>query len=151
MNPLYTKRLVIRPLIIEDANFILRLLNEPSWIEFIGDKHIHSIDDAKHYLKDSTFPMYDNYGLGLCLVKLKSSDASIGLCGLIKRNTLKDIDLGYAFLPEYWGNGYALEAAQAVLDDGKNSHQLKRIVAITLENNTRCINLLLKLGFSPRE
>ena len=147
MRPIATKRLMIRPLAIADAGFIMRLFNEPSWIEFIGDKQIHSMDNARSYLEDSTFPMYQKYGIGLCLVQLRDCGEPVGLCGLIKRETLKDVDLGYALLPEYWGMGYALEAARAVVAQGMNSHKFKRIVAITLEHNTRCINLLTKLGF----
>ncbi|MFK7915306.1 MAG: GNAT family N-acetyltransferase [Pseudomonadales bacterium] len=146
-----SSRLIIRQLSLEDAPFTLSLLNEPSWIEFIGDKNVHSIADAEHYLNDGPLAMYARHGLGMYLVAAKDSNRPVGMCGLLKRDTLQDVDLGLAFLPEYWGAGYASEAARAVLDYGRKQLQLARIVAITLPGNTACIALLERLGFAHEE
>jgi RimJ/RimL family protein N-acetyltransferase len=142
-----TERLVLRRLHLGDAEFILRLLNEPSWLQYIGDRNVHSIEDAQKYLTDSTLAMYERYGFGLFLAETIDKQEPIGLCGLIKRESLEDVDLGFAFLPAFWGKGYALEAAAATVTYGMATHHLSRILAITLENNAPCIRLLKKLGF----
>src|SRR5262245_47164095 len=110
-----THRLRIRRLDVDDAPFILELVNEPSWIRFIGDKGVASVEDARRYIEKGPLAMYGRFGFGLFLVELKSTRTSIGICGLIKRDTLDDVDIGFAFLPRFWGNGYAFEAADAVL------------------------------------
>jgi [ribosomal protein S5]-alanine N-acetyltransferase len=92
--------------------------------------------------------MYKDFGFGLYLVTLKENAAPIGLCGLIKRPSLENIDLGYAFLPEYTGKGYALEATKAVIHYGKEQLLLDKLVAITTIDNSKSENVLLKLGFS---
>lgn len=142
-----TERLVLRKLHLGDAEFILRLLNEPSWLQYIGDRNVHSIEDAQRYLTDSTLAMYERYGFGLFLAETIDKQEPIGLCGLIKRESLEDVDVGFAFLPEFWSQGYAFEAAEATVAYGMATHHLSRIVAITLENNAPCIRLLQKLGF----
>lgn len=142
-----TGRLRIRALELGDAAFILELVNEPSWIRFIGDKRVASIDDARRYLANGPLAMYDRCGFGLWLVLLKHTHAPIGICGLIKRDSLDDVDIGFAFLPRYWGNGYAFEAAAAVLAYGRNIVGLTRIVAILSHDNERSRRLLEKLGF----
>jgi len=91
--------------------------------------------------------MYSRLGFGLYLVELKEEDRPIGICGLIKRDALEDVDIGFAFLPVYWGKGYAYEAASAVMDYGKTDFGLKRLVAITSPDNDASISLLEKLGF----
>lgn len=143
-----TSRLLVRQLSLADAPFILRLLNEPSWIEFIGDKQVHDLAAAKAYLADGPIKMYVEQGIGMYLVTHKDSGESLGLCGLLKRDTLEDVDLGLAFLPQHWGAGYAREAAAAVLDFGRKQLGLQRIVAITLPHNSACIALLERLGFT---
>lgn len=140
-----TSRLVVRQLSLSDAPFILRLLNEPSWIEFIGDKQVHDISAAKAYLSDGPIKMYAEHGMGMYLV---GNGEPLGLCGLLKRDTLEDVDLGLAFMPEFWGAGYAWEAANAVLQHGRQELGLSRIVAITLPTNSACIALLERLGFA---
>ena len=142
-----TERLRLRPLQLDDAGFILELVNEPSWIRFIGDKHVASTDDACRYLADGPLAMYDRYGFGLWLVGLKRTNAPMGICGLIKRDSLDDVDLGFAFLSRYRGNGYAFEAAAAVLAYGREVVGLTRIVAILSRDNDRSKRLLEKLGF----
>lgn len=103
--------------------------------------------DARRYIEEGPVRMYSRHGFGLHLVALKEGGAPIGLCGLIKRDTLPDVDLGFALLPEHWGKGYAQEAAGAALKDGWDKHGLKRVIAITSRDNGTSIRLLQKLGF----
>ncbi len=144
---LKTSRLVLRQLGPDDAPFILRLLNEPSWLANIGDKCVHTTAEAQHYIQTGPAAMYARFGFGLYQVRLSASDEPIGMCGLLKRETLEDVDLGFAFFPEFWGNGYAREAATAVLSEARNTLSLARIVAITTRNNDASRKLLGKLGF----
>ena len=141
-----TQRLIIRELDQGDALFIIELLNEPDWIRFIGDRSIHSTEDAMNYMENGPMKSYRINGFGLYLVKLKGDGPAIGICGLIKREELDDVDIGYAFLANYRGKGYAFEAAKAVLEYGKNGLKLKRILAITAKDNLRSIALLEKIG-----
>lgn len=146
LKVLETDRLILRRLSAEDAGFILRLLNEPSWIRFIGNKGVRSLEDARNYILKGPVDMYARLGFGLYLVELKEAGLPIGICGLIKRDSLKDVDIGFAFLPEFWGQGYAYESAAAVIEYGRNALGLKRIVAITSVDNESSIKLLEKLG-----
>ena len=149
MQILETDRLILRHLSLdEDAEFILQLVNEPSWLKFIGDKSVRTLEDARAYILNGPLEMYSRLGFGLYLVELKEAGVSIGMCGLIKRDSLADVDIGFAFLPQYWGRGYAYEAAAAVLAYGRNAHDLKRIVAITSVDNDSSVRLLEKLGLS---
>jgi len=145
MTILETERLSLRRLNLDDAAFIVELVNEPAWLEFIGDKNVHSLDDARKYILNGPMDMYERLGFGLYLVELKQGSA-IGICGLIKREGLDDVDIGFALLSCFSGQGYALEAAQAVMKYGKNVLQLQRIVAITKPANEKSIRLLTKLG-----
>jgi len=147
MNVLETDRLILRKLTVEDAAFILQLVNEPSWLRFIGDRGVKTLEDARGYILKGPVEMYRRFGFGLYLTALKEDGAPMGLCGLIKRDSLKDVDIGYAFLPRFWGKGYAHEAAAAVLAHGKHTLGLRRIVAITSQDNHSSIKLLEKLGF----
>ncbi len=147
MKILETDRLVVRHLTVDDAAFILELVNDPDWLRFIGDRGVHSLDDADRYLLSGPLAMYDRLGFGLYAVDLKSDDTPIGLCGLIKREGLVDVDLGFAYLPRYRSQGYAYEAAAAIMVYGQQAFDLKRIVAITSLDNERSIRLLEKLGF----
>jgi RimJ/RimL family protein N-acetyltransferase len=141
-----TQRLVVRLLHIDDAPFILKLVNEPSWIQFIGDRGIRTIEAARDYIVNGPLAMQKSHGLSLYMTELKAERTPIGICGLIKRDTLEDVDIGFAFLPEYWGKGYAHESAVAVLEYGRNMLGLQRIVAITSPENLRSIKLLESLG-----
>ncbi|WP_442600797.1 GNAT family N-acetyltransferase [Paenibacillus sp. KN14-4R] len=141
-----TERLLMRQLTTEDAPFIFELLNEPSWIQFIGDKGIRTIEDARDYIVNGPMSMYARAGIGLYLTLLRENLVPIGLCGLIKRDSLEDVDIGYAFLPKFWGQGYAFESASGVLTYGRDVKGLNRIVAITSLDNDRSGNLLEKLG-----
>jgi len=144
---LETNRLRLRRLSVDDAEFILRLLNEPSFIQNIGDRGVRTIDDARSYITNGPVASYDRHGFGLYLVELKLSGAAIGICGLLKRDTLEDVDIGYALLPEFWSNGYALESASEVTSDAREVLGLKRVLAVTNPDNESSIRLLEKIGF----
>lgn len=146
MEPLETERLILRALSLEDAAFILELLNEPSYIHNIGDRKVRTIEGAKTYIKKGPMASYDEHGFGLRLVELRETHEPIGICGLIKRETLEDVDIGYAFLPKFWSKGYATESAMAVKVLARDSLGLKRIVGITDPENTNSIHVLEKLG-----
>jgi RimJ/RimL family protein N-acetyltransferase len=143
---LETDRLIVRHLKLDDAEFILGLLNEPSWLRFIGDKGVRTLDDARDYILNGPVESYRRFGFGLYLTQQKSDGTPIGLCGLLKRDALPDADIGFAFLPAFWGKGYAHEAAAAVMEHGRTVLGLKRIVAITDPDNESSIRLLEKLG-----
>jgi RimJ/RimL family protein N-acetyltransferase len=143
-----TDRLVLRRFTPEDAGFVLRLLNEPSFIQNIGDKGVRTLDQAARYLADGPIQSYARNGHGLNLVSLKDSLQPIGMCGLLKRDGLLDVDLGYAFLPEFCSRGYAYEAAAGILRSRKGLPRLKRIVAFVSPGNAASIRVLHKLGFS---
>jgi [ribosomal protein S5]-alanine N-acetyltransferase len=146
MKILETDRLTLSELTIPNGPFILELVNSPGWLQFIGDRQIKNIADAENYIVNGPMASYTRYGHGLYLVTLKETTASIGICGIIKRDTLETEDIGFALLPQYAGKGYALEAAAATLEYAQEKLGLKKIVAITLEANHRSINLLTKLG-----
>jgi RimJ/RimL family protein N-acetyltransferase len=141
-----TSRLAIRHLGSGDEPFILELLNQSSFINNIGDRGVRTLDDASEYIRKGPAASYAKFGFGLFHVSLKESATPVGICGLLKRDSLDDVDIGFAYLERYWGQGYALEAAQAVLDFGWNTVGLKRIVAITATHNEASMRLLRKLG-----
>lgn len=141
-----TARLRLHRFNTDDAAFILQLVNEPSWLEFIGDKGVRTLADAQTYLIDGPLAMYARCGHGLYRVDLRSSGAPIGMCGLIKRDSLPDVDIGYAFLPAHWGKGYAEEATRATLAHARDDLGLRRLLAIVTPTNARSIRLLQKLG-----
>jgi [ribosomal protein S5]-alanine N-acetyltransferase len=145
---LETERLSLRELRLEDAGFIVELLNDASFLRFVGDKGVRTLEDARHYLQTGPIDSYGRLGFGLWLVELKRSGAPVGICGLLKRDTLDDVDIGFAFLPRYRSKGYAFESASAVLDFARNVLKLKRIVAITDEANVGSIRVLEKIGMS---
>ncbi len=148
MKVLETDHLILRRLRVEDSEFILELLNDPSWLRFIGDKGVKTLDDARDYILKSLVAMYERFGFGLYLTELKDEGVPIGICGLIKRDSLEDVDIGFAFLPKFRGKGYAYESASAVMAYGKRTFGLNRIVAITSPDNYGSARLLEKLGFS---
>lgn len=143
---LETDRLTLRPLSEADAEFILGLLNEPSFLQFIGDRGVRTLEDARAYIRHGPLASYATFGFGLLLVVRKADQVSIGICGLLKREGLPDVDVGFAFLPAFWRQGYAMEAASAVMDHGKAAFGLTRIVAITQPDNPGSIRILEKLG-----
>jgi RimJ/RimL family protein N-acetyltransferase len=146
MHVLETDRLVLRRLTLDDAEFIFRLVNDPSWLRFIGDKNVRNLDDARRYLQEGPLDMYERYGFGLYRVEERDSGSPVGTCGLLKRDTLPDADVGYALLPEFRGKGYAFEAASAVLDHGNRVFGLQRILAIVSPDNAGSIRVLEKAG-----
>lgn len=141
-----TERLVLRRLTLDDAGFILGLLNEPSFLRFIGDKGVRTLDDARAYIGDGPMASYERHGFGLYLTSLRESGEPIGICGLVKRAALDDVDVGFAFLPRYWSRGYASEAASAVLAYAKRALGLARVAGITDPENAGSIRVLEKLG-----
>ncbi|MGH9928327.1 MAG: GNAT family N-acetyltransferase [Pyrinomonadaceae bacterium] len=146
MTVVETERLVLRRLCSDDAEFILNLLNQPSFLRYIGDKGVRNTEDAIRYIQTGPQASYERFGFGLYLVELKESGVSIGMCGLIKRDSLPDVDVGFAFLPDYWSQGFAFEAAAAVMTYGREVLGLRRIVAITSLENAASISLLEKIG-----
>jgi RimJ/RimL family protein N-acetyltransferase len=147
LSVLETERLSLRRLSPDDAEFIFGLVNQPSFIKNIGDKGVRNNADAIAYIQNGPVASYERYGFGLCLVELKESGVPIGICGLLKRDSLPDVDIGFAFLPEFWSRGYAVEAAAAVMDHGRSVLGIGRVVAITAPENLSSIKLLEKIGF----
>ena len=143
-----TPRLVLRRLELDDAPFVLRLLNEPSFIENIGDRGVRSIEDAQRYLREGPLAMYERFGFGLWHTARKADGAAAGMCGLLRRDNLPDVDIGYAYLPEFWGQGYAFEAAEATLSVAATRFGLRRVIGVVSEGNMGSIRVLEKLGMS---
>jgi RimJ/RimL family protein N-acetyltransferase len=143
---LETDRLVLRRLDPADAPFIRDLVNDPDWLRHIGDRGVRTLDDARAYIRNGPVDMYARLGFGLYLVALKESHVPIGVCGLLQREALEEVDVGFAFLPAYRGKGYALEAAAATLAYGRRALGLRRIVAIVSPDNHASVRLLEKLG-----
>lgn len=147
MNILEIERLALRQFTADDAAFILELVNEPSFIQNIGDRGVRSIADAVKYIETGPVASYARNGFGLYSVQLKESSESIGMCGLIKRAALEDVDIGYAFLPKFWSKGYAVEATLAVKEEARGLG-LKRLVAIVDPANVGSIRVLEKIGLT---
>jgi RimJ/RimL family protein N-acetyltransferase len=147
VRTLVTNRLVIRRMSIDDAGFMLTLLNEPSWLRFIGDRGVRTIEEAKSYIQNGPVQMYASHGYGFCIVESKESACPMGICGLAKRNYLASPDIGFAFLPQHWGHGYAYESTIAVLNYAMNELGLKRLLATTRIDNVASQRVLEKLGF----
>jgi RimJ/RimL family protein N-acetyltransferase len=145
MTVLETERLLLRGITVDDAPFILTLLNEPSFLRYIGDKQVRTLEDARQYILNGPVASYERHGFGLLLVELRESHTPIGMCGLLKRDELPDPDIGFALLPDFWSKGFAFEAAAAVLQEARE--RLRRILAITSLDNGASINLLERLGF----
>jgi RimJ/RimL family protein N-acetyltransferase len=143
-----TARLRLRWLQDADAPFVLELLNDPGWIRWIGDRKVHAEAAAQHYIEDRLAAGYRKHGFGLNLVELRATREPLGLAGLIKRDTLDDVDLGFAFLERHRGRGYAREAAAACLEQARGALGLQRLVAIVLSGNERSLALLRTLGFA---
>ncbi len=146
LNILETDRLRLRQLATDDAAFIIELLNQPSFLRFIGDRGVRSGRDAERYISQGPMRSYERFGFGLWMVEGKENHLPIGICGLIKRDELDDVDIGYAFLPQFWAQGFATEAARAVMAYGREVLKLKRIMAIVSPDNERSIKMLEKIG-----
>ena len=148
MTMLETERLILREFTVADAEFILKLLNEPSFIQNIGDRGVRSVADAEGYLERGPIASYANNGFGLLAVVSKETGELMGMCGLIKREALKDVDIGYAFLPQFWSRGFAVEAAQRVVEFAQGTLGLARIVAIVDPKNSGSIRVLERIDFA---
>ena len=146
MTVLETARLRLRQLTTEDAPFMRALLNEPSFIRNIGDRGVRTVEDARAYLERGPIASYEQHGFGLYLVELKETGAPIGICGLVKRDELPDVDIGFAFLPAFWSKGYAFESASAVKRYAADTIGLRRLIAIVNPANAGSIRLLEKIG-----
>jgi RimJ/RimL family protein N-acetyltransferase len=148
MTVLETERLHLRHFAVEDAAFALRLLNEPSFLQNIGDRGVRTEEDAVRYLLEGPIRSYQQHGHGLNVVALKETGEPIGMCGLLRREQLDTVDLGYAFLPEYWSKGYAAESAAGVLEHGRRTLGITRFLAIVQPGNAGSIRVLERLGFT---
>ena len=142
-----TSRLFVRPITGDDASFILTLLNEPSFLRYIGDKQVRTLEDARQYILNGPVASYERYGFGLCLMELREPTTPVGMCGILKREELPDPDIGFALMPDFCNKGLAFEAATAVLNDARERLKLERILAITSLDNEASINLLERLEF----
>ena len=146
MSVLETERLTLRHATTEDAAFVLELLNEPSYIRFVADRGLRTVDDAKRYITEKFLPSYAQHGFGFYIVELKADGTPIGICGLAKRETMENVDIGYSMLERFWGKGYALEAARGVMDYAHGVLGIERVVAFTAVDNESSAKLLEKLG-----
>ncbi len=143
---LETERLILEEITTDHADFLFKLMNDPSWLRFIGDRNIKSIEMAEDYIQNKIRPSYEKFGFGFYLTSLKKDDAPIGVCGLVKRPALEHVDVGFAFMPEYRRLGYGYESASAILTYAKAKLGIDHVVAITDLDNIRSIKLLEKLG-----
>jgi [ribosomal protein S5]-alanine N-acetyltransferase len=143
---MHTARLTLRPFALADADFIVLLLNDPGWLRFIGDRKVRTTDDAREYLRNGAIAHATKHGFALGAVQRTSDGVLVGMCGLIRREGLDDVDLGYAFLPAFRGQGYAREAAAAWLARGFERFDLTRIVAITSVDNAASGKVLEAIG-----
>ena len=147
---LETPRLTLREVALSDSSFVCALLNDPSWLENIGDRGVRSDADAVHYIQNNIWLPRQINGYGMYVIELKSSTLPIGMCGLVKRDFLSAPDLGFALLPDHVGQGYAAEAARAVVLHAKQKLGIARLYAIVKRDNARSVSLLLRLGFHPQ-
>ncbi|MGD1463472.1 GNAT family N-acetyltransferase [Vibrio harveyi] len=147
MKTLTTKRLTLRLVSVEDAPFILELYNQPDFYRFVGDKQIRTLEEAKCYIQDNMLRMQELKGVSLLVVETNHDKQPVGICGLVKRDTLTAFDIGYGYLPSAYGKGYAKEAASVVVDFAREEMNIENLVAITNNDNIRSISLLEKLGF----
>lgn len=145
MTVIRTARLSLSELTGEESGFIFSLMNSPGWLKFIGDRGIRNLEDAENYIRNNTLRSYSENGFGMYLVKTIQGNTPIGMCGLVKRSFLEHADIGFAFLPEYNGYGYAFESALAVMDFARTSLGLKKILAIVDPANQASVRLLEKL------
>ncbi len=148
MTVLETERLLLSRLSYDDCDFIVELLNEPAFLRYIGDKAVRSRADAREYLHKGPIGSYERHGFGMFLVRNRSDNVPMGMCGLVKREEFAAPDVGFAFLHRFWASGYAVESATAVLEYGKNVLQLPRIIAMVDAENEASIRLVEKLGLT---
>lgn len=147
MKTTESERLFLRPLTLEDGEFIVQLLNTDGFIKYIGDRNVRTIEQAKNYLLNGPLKSYETNGFGLSLAELKTDRTPVGMCGLLRRDYLDHPDIGFAFLPDHTGKGYAYEIVKKIIHDGLDRLQMEKILAIVLPGNTSSIKLLEKVGF----
>ena len=147
MKILETERTIIREVCADDAAFIFDLLNQPSFIKYIGDRNVRSIEQAGEYIESRFLESYKQFGFGMWAVESKESNHPIGICGFVKRDSLPDADIGFAFLPQFEKRGYAFESAVAALEYGRDDLNFGRVLAITSRDNDDSVRLLEKLKF----
>jgi RimJ/RimL family protein N-acetyltransferase len=147
VSVLETERLVLHEFTAGDAAFVLKIVNEPSFLRYIGDRGVRNLEDARRYIADGPVAGYACHGHGLMRVVRKEDGAEVGMCGILKRDSLPEPDIGFSFLPEYWSQGYAHESASAVIRHAREALGLGRILAITTKDNGSSMRLLDKLGF----
>lgn len=143
---LKSERLILSEFTKNDASFFYQLVNEPAWKQYIGDKNVHTILDAEKYLENNIIPSYQKFGFGFYVVMLKEDNTSIGMCGLIKRDWMDYVEIGFAFLAQYRGKGYAIESSIATKKYAKEKLAISQIAAITDVDNEKSGNLLNRLG-----
>ncbi len=141
-----TDRLRLRTISVNDADFILALLNEPAFIRNIGDRQVRTAGDACQYIQSRVIHSYETHGFGMYLVERKEDGLPLGICGLVRRETLEDVDIGFAFLERYWSQGYASESAAAVMAYARETLGIGRIVGIVDPANGGSMRVLEKLG-----
>lgn len=145
-----TERLLIRPIDKDDAAFILELMNTPLWIKNIGDRNVKTVKEAENYIKEKALPQLEKYGYGNNVIVRTKDQTKLGTCGLYHREDREDPDIGFAFLPNFIGKGYAFEAAQRLMIAAKESYGLSELSAYTLDTNLASKKLLERLGFSAK-
>ena len=143
-----TARLRLRPFTLDDAEFIVALVNDPDWRRHIGDKGVRTVDDARRYLIEGPLASHARHGFGLLAVEEKEGGGPVGMCGVLKRDALPDPDVGFAFLPSFRRRGYAREALLGVIADAGARLGLTRLLAITSSDNAASIALLESVGFA---
>lgn len=148
MNLLETERLVLREITVDDSEFILDLLNQPKYLQYIGDKGVRTVEDAATFIENLVRKSYRDNGYGHYIVRLRDDPTPMGTCGYVRRDLLPDPDIGFAFLPQFERKGYAFESADAVLKYGREVLDFKRVLAITTPDNESSGRLLEKLGFT---
>ena len=141
-----TERVILRKFTIDDAAFMLEMLNTPTWLRFIGDRNVKTLEEAENYLLNGNIRSYQEYGFGFYVVVIKETQESIGICGIVKREGLEDVDIGFAFFQQFMGKGYGYEAGSATLNYALNDLKIKKIVAIVDPENVVSIALLKKIG-----
>jgi RimJ/RimL family protein N-acetyltransferase len=147
MKTIESERLFLRPFTLEDGEFILQLLNTDGFIKYIGDRNVKTIEQAKNYLLSGPLKSYETNGFGLSLAELKTDRTPVGMCGLLMRDYLDHPDIGFAFLPDHTGKGYAYEIVKEIIQDGLHRLQMNKILAIVLPENISSIKLLERVGF----
>ncbi|MFL6256321.1 MAG: GNAT family N-acetyltransferase [Pyrinomonadaceae bacterium] len=146
MNVIETERLSLRELSEADAEFVLKILNDPGFVRFVGDRGVRTVEDAARYIDERFVESYRQHGFGMWLVETKAEGVPAGICGLLNRGTLPGVEVGYSLLPPFRGKGYAFEAASAALSHAREVLGLPRLYAIVNPDNAVSIRVLEKLG-----